>query len=60
MARSSQPLAKHRQSQRFIEAARELGADEDGTRFDAALKKVASAPPPKDAPKPKPKKKPAE
>ena len=45
---------------RFVESARELGADEDEVRFDAALKKVASAPPPKDAPKPKPKKKPAE
>ncbi|MGA0563326.1 hypothetical protein ACO2RV_12850 [Ancylobacter sp. VNQ12] len=48
------------QGRAFIEAARELGTDEDEERFDAALKKVASAPPPKDAVKPKPKKKPAE
>ncbi|ALK07831.1 hypothetical protein BVIR_13 [Blastochloris viridis] len=60
MARSSQPLAKDKQSQRFVDAARELGADEDEARFDSALKKVASAPPPKGAPKPEPKKKPAE
>lgn len=48
------------QSDKFRDFARDLGADEDEARFDAALKKVASAPPPKDAPKSKPKKKPAE
>lgn len=40
------------QSKRFIEAAREAGCDEDPDAFDKALRKVASAPPPK---KPKPK-----
>jgi len=40
------------QSQRFIEAARELGCDESEERFDAALRKVASSPP---TPKPTPK-----
>jgi len=56
----TQTVRSSAQAQRFIDAARELGCDEDEARFDAALKKVASAPPPKDTPKPKPKKKPAE
>ena len=34
------------QRQRFIEAARKLGADESEGAFDRALGKVASAPPP--------------
>jgi len=50
----------HEQYAKFREAARELGADEDDAHFDDALRKVASAPPPKDAAKLKPKKKPAE
>jgi hypothetical protein len=32
------------QSRRFIEAARELGCDEDEAKFDEKLKKVAKAP----------------
>lgn len=38
------------QSRRFIDAARELGADAPEEEFDRALRKVAAAPP---APKPK-------
>jgi hypothetical protein len=34
------------QSERFIEAARELGCDEDEDAFKDRLKKLASAPPP--------------
>lgn len=36
------------QAERFKEAARELGCDEDPARFDEALKKVARHKPPKD------------
>ena len=36
------------QIDRFREAARELGCDESEERFDAALVKVAKAPPPKE------------
>ena len=56
----SEKTKDHEQYAKFREAARELGADEDEARFDAALKKVASAQPPKNAHNPKPKKKPAE
>ena len=35
------------QSKRFIEAARELGCDEDEATFDRTLKAMASVPPPK-------------
>lgn len=35
------------QVKRFIEAAREVGASEDGASFDKMLKRVTSAPPPK-------------
>ena len=35
------------QSKQFIEAARELGCDDDPATFDKVLKKIASAPPPK-------------
>jgi hypothetical protein len=38
------------QSQAFIEAARELGCDEDPAHFDEILKKVARHKPPADAP----------
>lgn len=34
------------QSKRFIEAARELGCDEDEAAFKERLKKLAKAPPP--------------
>lgn len=34
------------QSKRFIDAARELEADDDPECFDRALKKLAEAPPP--------------
>lgn len=34
------------QSERFLEAAREVGASEDDDVFDATLKKIAKAPPP--------------
>lgn len=48
------------QADKFAKSARELGADEDETRFNEALKKVAQhkpAPaPPKPAQKSKPKK----
>ena len=43
------PVAKENQSEqskRFIEAARELGCDEDPEAFKDKLKKLASAPPP--------------
>jgi hypothetical protein len=43
------------QAQKFREAARAVGADHSESAFNAALKKVAKAPPPKE-PKPKPKK----
>jgi hypothetical protein len=36
------------QPDRFREAARALECDDDDTRFDAKLKKVATAPKPKD------------
>ena len=41
------------QSQRFIEKARELGADESGKKFERALKKLV---PPVKRRRPKPKK----
>jgi hypothetical protein len=48
------------QSKAFIEAARKLGCDEDPTRFDEILKKVARHKPPSNSPpettKPKTKK----
>lgn len=47
MSKSKSEGARTPQSQRFIEAARELGCDESEERFDAALKKVAKAPAPK-------------
>jgi hypothetical protein len=42
------------QSKRFIEAARELGAEVPEEEFDRALRRVGRAPP--SDPKPKPKK----
>jgi hypothetical protein len=47
------------QVERFRKAAKELGCDESEKAFDAALKRVASSPPPKQADKPKKKEKPA-
>lgn len=44
------------QIDKFMTAALELGADEDETRFDVTLKKVASAPTAKGEPKPETKK----
>jgi hypothetical protein len=38
------------QSRKFIEAARELGCDEDESAFDEMVKKVAKAPPPRQEP----------
>lgn len=36
------------QVERFREAARELGCNEDEAAFDAALKRIGSAPSPRD------------
>lgn len=44
------------QHARFVNAARELGCDEDEAAFDKVLKKIASAPPPKSVEKRKTKK----
>jgi len=40
MTKPANPKRRH-QSERFTEAARELGCDESEEKFDAALKKVA-------------------
>ena len=42
------PDNKKSQPDRFREAARQLETDDDEARFDAKLKKVATAPKPKD------------
>lgn len=54
----SKPKANKIQSQRerFIQAAREVGADEKEETFDRVLRKIASAPPPKTVKKRKSKK----
>ncbi|MDK2741313.1 MAG: hypothetical protein NDI90_00225 [Nitrospira sp. BO4] len=44
------------QSSRFAETARSLGCDDDEEAFDAKLKAIASAPPPKPLKKSKTKK----
>ena len=49
-------IEKSKQSERFIDAARGLGADEDPRSFDRALKKLADAPPPDKVEDKKPKK----
>jgi hypothetical protein len=49
------PVAKKVQSEKFIEAARKLGADESEANFDRALKRVGKA---KLTHPPRPKKKP--
>jgi hypothetical protein len=41
------------QSRRFIEAARELGTDNDPERFKETVRKVAKAAPAKNAPHPR-------
>jgi hypothetical protein len=46
---------ENEQSRLFIQAARELGCDEDPAHFDEKLKKVARHKPPPNAP-PEPKK----
>lgn len=45
-SKQSKPQERDQRAQ-FIEAAREVGANENEAAFDKALKKVASAPPPK-------------
>ena len=44
-SRDSQLKRQKAQSDKFIEAARELGCDENESAFDAIVKKVAKAPP---------------
>jgi hypothetical protein len=55
MAKSPKTTEIDDQGKLFIEAARELGCDEDPAHFDEILKKVARHKPPLD-PKPEPKK----
>ena len=45
-SKDSQHKNKKGQSDKFIEAARELGCDEDEFAFDEIVKKVAKAPQP--------------
>jgi hypothetical protein len=47
---------KNEQSKRFVDAARELGTDDDAERFKERLKKLVKAPVGKPAAKTKPKK----
>jgi hypothetical protein len=54
MPKPAKPVGAKSQIERFRETARELGAGESEEAFDAALKKVAKAPPPPKRPKPKP------
>ncbi len=46
MAKNTQPASAQSQSERFKQAARELGCDESEVRFDAALKAIAKHKPP--------------
>ena len=46
------------QPEKFEEAARELGCNEDESAFDEMIKEVAKAPPPRQNEKAKPKRKP--
>jgi hypothetical protein len=56
-SRNSQPKRLSSQAQKFIEAASELGCDENESAFDEIVKKVAKAAPPRQEPeKPKAKK----
>jgi hypothetical protein len=54
-----EPRKNQKQSEAFIEAARELGCDEDESHFEEKLKKVARHKPKDDStlPQPKPPKK---
>lgn len=45
------PAPESTQVDRFREAARELGADEDEAHFNDVLRRVGKAPPPADKPK---------
>jgi hypothetical protein len=56
MSTKKQPRPDQTQSRKFIEAARELGCDEDESAFDEIVKKAAKAPPPRQDEKAKPKK----
>ena len=59
MRRTEMMPKKHEgknQKDRFIEAARELGCDDDEAAFKKRLKKLTSAPPPKSVEKRKAKK----
>ena len=44
---SKRKSADQEQSQAFVQAARDLGADESEEAFDKVLKRIASAPPPR-------------
>lgn len=59
MPGGNRKTTKSEQKERFEQAARELGCDEDESQFEDALKKVARHKPPPAAPpepkKPKPK-----
>lgn len=60
MPGGNRKTTKSEQKERFEQAARELGCDEDESHFEEALKKVARHKPPPDKPdepkQPKPKK----
>jgi hypothetical protein len=49
MPKPAKPVGAKSQIQRFREIARELGADATEKTFNAALKRVAKAPPPKES-----------
>lgn len=53
MTKKNKHEAGKSQSARFIEAARDLGADTSEKRFKAIVRKVGSAPPAKNEPHPK-------
>lgn len=44
MAKQKEPVDKRTQSQKFIDKARELGADGDEDTFRRAVRKIATAP----------------
>jgi hypothetical protein len=44
-ANKKKPMTKAEQSAAFIEAARQLGCDEDPERFKEIVRKLAKAPP---------------
>jgi hypothetical protein len=45
---TAKPKSEKSQPQKFRDLAREAGCDEDEEHFDAALKRVAKAPAPKE------------